>query len=55
MEGKGEWGKSYIYKTEERERRLTESYGVVGYHICFTRKGPWVRTPVTLLFMISPK
>lgn len=29
-----------------------ERYGVVGYHICFTRKGPWVRTPVALFLLL---
>lgn len=27
-----------------------QSYGVVGYHVCFTRKRSWVRTPVALFF-----
>ena len=33
--------------------KSTQSYGVVGYHVCFTRKRSWVRTPVALLFSIS--
>ena len=42
---------SILYIGRSLGKYLTESYGVVGYHICFTRKRSWVRNPVALLFI----